>query len=267
MKDLESLAVKASLAASEYIMRRWSSFEVAFKTDKSIVTDVDIETEKLIRAMLEKESPSIEICGEELGNFECKSNSNRYWLIDPIDGTRWYALGIPLFGSLIALVEDGEPVIGVISIPATKEIIYASKGNGCYYQMASGTSRQVFTSKIKTIDTAMVSASGLHGSDVWLENGGKAYHISHLPHMSKTFLFAGDCMQHSLVARGKLDAGIDTIMKPWDSAAIIPCIKEAGGYVCCLDGKTEGILEKGTLLSCATESLAEQLLELIKPKD
>jgi histidinol-phosphatase len=261
LKKLESLALTAADAASDLMMKQWHTHHASLKTDGSIVTNVDIAAEALIRKHLQKATPEIAIVGEESNDFS--HQRDEYWIIDPIDGTRWFTLGVPVFGTLIALVRDGEPVMGVISLPVTREFLYASQGQGCYYRRNKLSPQKMQVSHAPSLETSLISASGIHGSDIWLENGSKPYALSRLFQMSKAFYFTGDCLQHLLVARGKLDAAIDTIMKPWDSAAIIPCIREAGGYVSSLEGVTENILLETSLLSACSKALALRLIEVL----
>ena len=262
---LLNLALEAAQDAAHYVITHWHDHTASIKSDGSIVTSVDIATEKIIRNKLHEGAPDIAILGEELGH-SYNTKPKKYWLVDPIDGTRWYHLGIPVFGTLIALIVDDEPVIGVIAIPPTQEFLYASLGSGCYYFHQNCKPKKVVVNNTKSIRDAVVSASGAHGSDIWLENGTKPYQLSKVFQLCKAFFFTGDCIQHFLVAKGRLDIAIDTIMKPWDSAAIIPCIREAGGYVCGIDGKADNLLHCGTLLSSASKELATQLIDILQPE-
>lgn len=261
LKKFESIAIEAASLAAETIMTLWGNHETSIKDDGSFVTNVDIIAEGIIRDTLSLAIPGTEICGEELNSGI--PSTTEYWIIDPIDGTRWFNLGVPIFGTLIAYVQQGNPVIGVISLPVTNEIIYASIGSGCYYKKGQRKPLQIYVVNVDTIDNAVVSVSGLHGSDVWLEKGSKPYRISNLPKLSREFYFSGDCIQHSLVARGKVHAAVDTIMKPWDIAALIPCVIESGGYVCDLEGGTDNLLLAETLLSSCNKNLAKEIVSVL----
>lgn len=236
------------------------------KDDGSIVTDADRAAEKLIRRLFDEGTPEISIWGEEFGRAE--PTSDLEWIIDPIDGTTWYEMGSPLFGTLIGLTFRGDPILGVIAMPATGEMIYASKGNGCFYtnQQLKEPQQVAVSNSIHQIGDARISSAGLHRTDIWLEKGPNAYALSKLPDSAKLFRLAGDNLQHALVARGKLDGAIDTAMHPWDNAAIIPCIKEAGGFVCGIDGQRENVLECGSLLSACSPDLLGAMVQILKPE-
>ncbi|MGR6781173.1 inositol monophosphatase family protein [Moritella viscosa] len=235
--------------------------EFFLKSDQTYVSQVDINVERYISLALKSLDPNIPVFGEELG-ANGMSKHDRFWLIDPIDGTAWYRMGIPIYGSLISLIENGEPVIGCISLPGVNQFCYAAKGYGCFIETNSLAKTPVLIKKGETeLNNAVVTASGIHGTNIWLENGEFPWKIDNVFKAAKLFKLSGDCIQHVQVACGTIDAAIDTIMKPWDSAALIICLKEAGAVVMDLHGNQDRLLYRGSLLSATSMPLA---LELIK---
>jgi len=235
--------------------------EFFIKSDSTYVSQVDINVEKYISLALKSLDPHIPVFGEELGT-DGMSDQDTFWLIDPIDGTAWYRMGIPIYGSLISLIENGEPVIGCVSLPGIQQFCYAVKGHGCFIETNSLAKTAIFIQAGETeLSNAVVTASGIHGTNIWLENGKFPWQIDNVFKTAKLFKLSGDCIQHVQVACGKIDAAIDTIMKPWDSAALIICLKEAGAVVMDLHGNQDRLLYRDSLLSAASMPLA---LELVK---
>lgn len=235
-----------------------------YKPDRSVVTETDIRVEETIRALFAQRTPNIAVLGEEFG-FAGEQKFSSGWVIDPIDGTRAFIYGVPLFSTLIAYVENGEPLLSVISFPAISTLYWASQGEGCWVQNAGQAPRQLKlgSQSPKLLSEAVVSASGIHSSNYNPREGAHIYHLDAAVSQARDFIFANDAYQHAMVASGRIHAAIDTIMKPWDSAALIPCIREAGGEVCALDGKRQQAMFAGSLLSTATPELAEHIIELM----
>ena len=184
------------------------------------------------------------------------------WIIDPIDGTRSFILGIPLFGTLIGLLRDGIPVLGVMHLPALDETLFASQGNGCHYHCGDGEPGPVTTSPVDHLDQAFVSVSGVHATEVE-PIGKRNVRLAPLVDQCDRFRVVGDCVQHALVCRGRLHLAVDTVMSPWDIAALIPCVQEAGGTVAALDPDADNITFSGSLVSAATRPLMEQALGVL----
>ena len=111
----------------------------------------------------------------------------------------------------------------------------------------------------------MVSAAGVHSSNIHANSGQVPYNLTGPIRQAKKFRFCGDCLQHALVCRGRIHAAVDTLMQPWDSAAIIPCIEEAGGIATTLAVDRKGAAFGGNLLTSRDASLHQQILELLQP--
>jgi histidinol-phosphatase len=258
---LLSFALTLATAARDEILPRFQSTTVDAKADGSEVTEADRYAEAMMCALIREKYPSHGILGEEEG----KTNGieNYQWVLDPIDGTTWFVLGIPRFGTLVALLEGRKPRLGVIHLPVTAETLYAECGKGCWYTRKGREPERVrVDSGTMALETAFVSVSGIDNSDICPGDQTKQYRLSQLIRQANRVEFVGDCIQHMLVARGYLHAALDTVMYPWDSAAIVPCIQEAGGIVSTMDGYKDDVVFGGSLLTCCSPPLHETILSL-----
>lgn len=256
-----NFARKLGIAAGNPIIEHFKQHQITKKQDGSVVTEADVMAEKLIRMAISRDYPGEAILGEELGG---KQVSKGYqWIVDPLDGTTWFTLGVPIFGTLIALLKDGDPVLGVIHFPMTQETLFAAKNEGCWYQTFGYEPQRVRVNPIMDLNQAVVSASGAHSSNLHALPEQTPFNLSQIIKNSATFRFCGDCLQHALVCRGKVHGAIDTIMKPWDSAAIIPCIKEAGGYVSDIKGNTQNLVWEGSLVTSCSKDLHHQIIQTL----
>jgi histidinol-phosphatase len=255
-------AFSVAHSAGRLVLQHYRDSLVSMKSDGTEVTEADEQAEHLMRTMIERRFPSHDILGEELG-YSGSAGGRHVWVLDPIDGTSWYAMGAPLFGNLVALLENGEPIVGVIHLPALGETVCAAKGYGCWFSDGMSAPERIQVSPDVPIGGATVTASGIHGSDFLNANGSPLCHLRDVMQSVAKFKFYGDCAQHVLVCRGHTHAAIDAFMHPWDSAAIIPCIEEAGGLVSTLDGRRENVVFGGSLLTSCSRSLHEQILQRI----
>ncbi|NER00797.1 MAG: inositol phosphatase [Cyanothece sp. SIO2G6] len=217
--------------------------------------------------------PDHEILGEEFGEsaaVQAGTDSRYRWILDPIDGTAWFTLGVPLFGTLVALLEDNEPIVGVIHLPGIGETVYAGKGLGCWFQSRQPSLNQapvkVEVRSPVPIDAAIASTTGLHSTEISHNPGEIPYRMPDLIRTVRKFRFCSDCNQHALVARGKLHVAVDTLMNPWDIAALVPCVEEAGGIVTNLAGERKNIVFGGSLITSCGEPLHSAVIELLQPK-
>jgi histidinol-phosphatase len=260
-QELLHFALDLAGIAQREILPRYRSAAVSRKADGSEVTEADRNAEAAIRAAIAARYPQHAVLGEEFG-LTGDAGASRRWVIDPLDGTAWFTLGMPLFGTLIALVEDGDPVIGVVHMPVLGETTYAARGLGCWFRAGDDAPRRVRVSSRGALANAVVSASGLHGSDI-APAAQARYALTPVVRGAAKFRLCGDCQQHALVCRGNLDAAIDTIMAPWDIAAIVPCVEEAGGVATSLAGHRDGIVDGGSLLSSADAALHREILDIL----
>lgn len=188
------------------------------KPDGSEVTVADREAEAAAREWIRRRFPGDTILGEELGDEE--KSGRRRWIIDPIDGTRTFVRGVPLWGSLIAVEEDGIVVGGAINCAATGDLVVAHRGAGCWH---NGSRATVSTTGAIAEATILVTDSRFRAhpdrARRWASLGGRAGVVRSW----------GDCYGYMLVATGRAELMVDDRMSPWDIAALIPIIEEAGG--------------------------------------
>ena len=197
-------------------------FTVSRKADNSEVTEIDRNTETAISSVLREAFPEFGIYGEEHGTSG-PTDAEHVWVIDPIDGTTNFVRGVPVWGSLIALVYNEVPVLGVVSAPALGMRWWATVGEGAYF---NGT--RIHVSRVNELSEAHVSTTPNAG---WEKVGG-------LPALQQLQVDAlrsrgfGDFWQHMLVAQGAIDVAIDAIgLAPYDNAALYPIVQEAGGTI------------------------------------
>lgn len=262
--EFTQFALKLARAAAKPIMRHYKQVSVDYKADGSEVTAADREAEAAVRTLIADSYPDHAILGEEFDD-QGPGDAEYQWVIDPLDGTRWFALGVPLFGTLIALMRNGEPVVGVIHLPVSGEFTYASTGGGCWHQMGTKAPARVKVSKqnVSDLHSATLSASGTHASDIEPVADRPVAGLSQVIQSAGTFRFCGDCLQHALVAQGVIHGAIDTIMAPWDIAAIVPCIREAGGVVSNIHGDTNNLIYGGSLVSAANPAIHRNILSTL----
>ena len=260
LRERLDLALRLAEAARAEILPRFRACTVRTKPDGTEVTDADLAAEQSMRAILTQVCPHEAILGEEFGGFDALG-AERCWILDPIDGTQAFALGLPTFGVLIAYVERGEPLLGMMSFPALDYDIFAARGLGCVMRRhGTNSTSELRTSQTTDLASANVAATGLAGSSTIVEAG---LNLANIVKTARRFRFVGDCVQHGLVCTGRLDAAIDLVAAPWDVAAVIVCIEEAGGTVSDAKGGRSGLLEAGSLVSAATPALASALVSAL----
>jgi histidinol-phosphatase len=261
-----NLALSLADAAAEAILPSFRTCAVEWKPDGTEVTAADRAAEQRIREILGRERPDDGILGEEFGERAPAEGNARRWVIDPIDGTSAFALGLPMFGTLVALVEGDEPVIGVIHQPATGETTFAAEGLGCWWRKSSGEEpERVRVAPAVPLADAYASTTGTHSSDLKAGEGEIPYRLGALIRNARRFDFVGDCIQYVLVCRGRLHLAWDPVMSPWDIAALVPCIEEAGGVVSAPDGSRDRILRGGGLMGSCDRALLEEALRVLNP--
>jgi histidinol-phosphatase len=259
-KTLLSTVLAALEGSDAIVMRHLSRASSARKSDGSEVTIADKAAERLLRHRLRTAWPTDPVFGEEYGG--ALARRGRCWLVDPIDGTASYVLGMPMFGTLIALIIDGEPVFGCVHLPALRETTYASVGHGCWLVRSGGRPRRVHVAESRALADAKVGMTSFKERS-WLDRPG-AREVAELAFEVGRLRMVGDCVQYPLVCRGVLDGAIDPLMKPWDIAAIVPCILEAGGALSDLEGRTEGIISCGSIVAASSDALRREICLAIR---
>lgn len=267
MADLSShldLALALARTAEAEILPRFRTVSVTHKPDGTEVTEADREGERVMRERLADERSDHAVLGEEFGSSG--PDDARYrWVLDPVDGTAGFTIGVPLFGTLVALLEHGTPVVGVIHFPAIEETVYAARGQGCWFR-TEDDEVQVDVDPVESLDEATVTTTALHSSDVVAAPDQTPYRLTDLVRRVGKFRFVTDCLQHALVARGRVHAAVDTIMSPWDIAALVPCVREAGGVAQPLDSDADDVVFGDSLVTAGSEALLHEVRTLLQPE-
>lgn len=218
-QNLVEFAVEVAWRAGRAALAHYQTGIVAeTKPDHSPVTVADRTAEQIARELIESKFPHDGIVGEEFGTV--RTDAGRRWILDPIDGTRTFVRGVPFFGSLLALEEAGEPVVGVMYFPALEETVYAARGAGCWWN-----GRRALVSDEISLERALVLTTDVENIEQQNYTAGWN-RVRSRAGLVRTW---GDCYGHALVATGRAEAMFDPIMSIWDAAALRPIIEEAGG--------------------------------------
>ena len=201
--------------------------EITTKPDNSPVTDADKAVERAIIDAIATKYPSDGVVGEEFGTSGSK---DRYWVIDPIDGTKNFMRGVPTWATLIALVENKEVVASVVSSPALYRRWYASAGGGAFVTEGASAPRKLSVSKVSQLADASITYSDFQG---W---GARRTNFEKLLDGAWRTRGLGDFWSHMLVAEGAVDVAIEPSLALWDMAALDLIVREAGGKFTSLDG-------------------------------
>jgi len=255
-----SASMTALLAAlresDEIILNGLHRARASRKADGSEVTQADERAERVLRACLGAVWPGDGVYGEEYGGT--LTDRGRCWLVDPIDGTASYVLGMPLFGTLIALLVDGVPVLGCIHLPALAETTYAAAGLGCWLLRRGGSPQRVRVAAPRPLSQAKVGMTSVKESNWYARPGGRE--AARLARAVGRLRMVGDCVQYALLCRGVLDAAVDPFMKPWDIAALLPCVTEAGGVISDLQGVSSRLLERTSIVAASSARLRGEIV-------
>lgn len=256
MTDLNAdLALARDIAdrADAITLDRFGAIDLAIddKPDLTPVSDADIAVEEMAREVLAGQRRDDLVLGEEFGGDT--SFNGRQWVIDPIDGTKNFVRGVPVWASLIALLEDGVPVVGVISAPALGRRWWAGRDLGAWRQVQSAAPERISVSKVGTIAAASLSISSLAG---WAKLGIRDKLIDFTDELWRLRGY-GDFLSYCLVAEGAVDIAAEPEVSLWDLAPLDILVREAGGHFTSLDGRpgphggsavaTNGLLHDATL--------------------
>ncbi|CQD08955.1 monophosphatase [Mycobacterium lentiflavum] len=200
------------------------------KPDLTPVTDADRAVEAEVREVLARERPDDSVVGEEFGGTP--SFTGRQWIVDPIDGTKNFVRGVPVWASLIALLDDGVPVVGVVSAPALQRRWWASRGQGAFVSVDGAPPRRLSVSSVAQLDSASLSFSSLSG---WAERGLRDRLIDLTDAVWRVRAY-GDFFSYCLLAEGAVDIAAEPEVSVWDLAALDILVREAGGTFTGLDG-------------------------------
>lgn len=235
--DLD-LALRLADAADRVALSRFRALDLVVETkpDLTPVSDADRAVEEVMRAMLAEERPTDSILGEEFG---VSGSESRCWILDPIDGTKGYVRGVPVWASLIALA-DGDVadtnsfLLGVVSAPALGMRWWATRDGGAWSTTTDSEPRRLSVSRVGSIADCVLSYSDWN-DPAWAVTGTREGFDALLRQAWRSRAY-GDFWSHLLVAEGGIDVAIEPELKPWDMAAFIPIVIEAGGSVSATDG-------------------------------
>ncbi|OIR44339.1 histidinol-phosphatase [Corynebacterium sp. NML120713] len=249
-----ALALELADAADAITLDRFeaSDLKVKSKPDMTPVSDADVAVEEVLRERLAEARPGDSIVGEEFGGetvFE-----GRQWVIDPIDGTKNFVRGVPVWATLISLLVDGQPVLGVVSAPALARRWYAAQGSGAWRTFNKGSLKRLEVSHVSELADASLAMSSLEG---WKARGLQENFIA-LSERTWRLRGYGDFFGYCLVAEGAVDIAAEPEVSVWDLAALSVLVTEAGGTFSSLAGEPgphggDAIATNGLLHDAARE--------------
>lgn len=253
LKAAFSLAQDLSREAGQMAMHYFRSdlrLQTEYKNDLSPVTQADREIELFLRKAIQKHYPEHGILGEEFGQESPVTPCDYQWILDPIDGTRSFAHGIPVFGIQLALTYKGTPILGVIHLPALQEHIAAAQDMGCFWngekaRVSQQTQHKHVLAHIHERDLARSQAPPLAGWLAQIENERNW----------------GDCYSFVLAATGRVEVAMDPRMQVWDSAPLPILMREAGGVF--FDWQGQDSIWTGSVV-CTTPHWASILRPLLE---
>ncbi len=246
---LLAAASDAARVAGGIAMRYYrTGVAVDAKGDGSPVTVADREAEQGVRAWIARHFPGDEVLGEEFG---LTVGRGRRWFVDPIDGTKTFVRGVPLWGSMVAVAMGDTVLAGAIYCPAVDEMVAAAVGEGCWHNGA-----RCYVSAIGTLADATLLAT----DDTFRYNPDRAPRWASLARQAAVARTWGDCYGYVLVATGRAEVMVDDRLSPWDAASLLPIIGEAGGVYTDWRGGTavdggDGIATNAALASIVRRGL------------
>ena len=244
-----ALAQEAAETAKRFFRR---PIGIDFKADESPVTQADRAVEALVRERIAAHYPDHGIVGEEHGIEG--ADRGRIWVIDPIDGTRSFISGHPLFGFLLAHLDRGVPQLGLIGMPMLGETYLGLRDGG-----ASCNGSPIHASNQTMLELATVYIN--EGDKIAAQQPAL---FQKLLRIGRTRRFAYDCYPHALLAAGHVDVVVDYDLKPYDFLALRPVVTGAGGVLTDWQGRSPGLDYEGPVVSAATPELHDAMLEILK---
>ena len=217
-----ALALELADAADALTLDRFGALDLRVDTKPELtpVTDADESAERLLRSSLTAQRPDDSVFGEELGGTP--AFTGRQWVLDPIDGTKNFVRGVPVWCTLIALLVDGTPVVGVVSAPALGRRWWAGAGEGAFTSFGDAK-RRISVSGVDDLASASLSFSDLTG---WGDRRSRFLDLTDEVWRVRAY---GDFWSHCLVAEGAVDIAIEPDLKPWDLGPLDLLVREAGG--------------------------------------
>jgi histidinol-phosphatase len=233
LSDDLALALRLADEADRISLARFGALDLVVETkpDLTPVSDADRTVEQALRDMLGAERPDDAIVGEEFGwALGTTAETGRRWVIDPIDGTKNFVRGVPVWATLIALMDGADVLLGIASAPALAHRWWAGRGMGSWTSRGGGSPRRIQVSGVSDLADASFSYSGLGD---WGDRAGSFQDLSRSVWRTRAY---GDFWSHMLVAEGAVDISAEPEVSIWDVAALVVILEEAGGQVSGLDG-------------------------------
>jgi histidinol-phosphatase len=232
VRDDMALALALADQADALTLDRFGAMDLHIDTkpDLTPVTDADRSVEIVLRETLSSQRPDDPVLGEEFGGTTVFTG--RQWVIDPIDGTKNFVRGVPVWATLIALLNDGVPVAGAVSAPALRRRWWAGEGAGAFAAVAGGSPRRLSVSAVADIESASLSFSSLSG---WAKLGLRDRFVDLTDSVWRVRGF-GDFFSYCLLAEGAVDIAAEPEVSLWDLGALDILVREAGGAFTSLDG-------------------------------
>lgn len=242
-------------AADDITMRRFRALDLSVqaKPDLTPVTDADLATEESLRNLLRRARPRDAMLGEEFGRA---GSAQRCWVIDPIDGTKNYVRGVPVWATLIALMADDEVTVGVVSAPALGRRWWAARDGGAWTGRSLTKAAPCRVSQVSTLKDASLSYSDLA---IWEETGQLDQFLNLARSVWRSRAY-GDFWSHVLVAEGAVDIAAESQVSLWDLAALQVIVQESGGIFTDLAGRATP--DGGNVL-CTNGALHEEVLAML----
>jgi myo-inositol-1(or 4)-monophosphatase len=256
LEERLQFALSVAREAQKLILGYYQNVDlnVDLKADESPVTAADKGAEQLIRDHLEKSFPEDGILGEEFGTVDSKNGFR--WILDPVDGTKPFVQGVPLFGTLIGLEFESRVVLGVARFPALNEVVYAADGLGTWWQIGEQEPRKTTVSDITELSKAVFCFT----EPQRFQRVGRPEVLETLMQSCRMSRGWGDCYGHILVATGRAEVMIDPELSAWDAAALVPIVREAGGHYLDWSGAESIYTGNGFSVNAA---LKEEVLALL----
>jgi histidinol-phosphatase len=225
--DLLEAAEGFARSAGQVVLRHFGGLVAhEAKGDGTPVTAADREAEALLRRRIEERFPDHGILGEEFG--ESRAGAPFRWILDPIDGTKTFVRGVPLFGVLVGVERESDPVVGVAHFPALAETVSAGVGLGCRW---NGSTCRVSHARDLTRALVLTTDAEAMGASRWASGWDR---LAAAASLARTW---GDCYGHVLVATGRAEVMVDPVLSAWDAAPLLPILTEAGGAFTDLGGE------------------------------
>jgi histidinol-phosphatase len=260
VREMLTFALRLTDRASQIALEKFQkNVPVEEKEDGSVVTAVDRQIEEELRHSIREDFSDDAVLGEEFG--EESGSSGRRWIVDPIDGTFAFVRGVPLFGIMIALEEAGEPILGVVRLPALGETVYAGRGLGCWWitgeRHENPTPIRARVSSVGSLSESLILTAGHE----YFRQAGQSKIYEQLIRGAGYQRGWSDCYGQILVATGRADALVEPVMKVWDAAPFLSILSEAGGEF--TDWKGNRTIQGGNSVS-TNGKLHHQFLALVQ---